>query len=168
MAFIKSGSNVISFAEYQDVLDADQRIFETNEGLTDDVIETTLVRATERILSRIRSSNWWQNYYLSRSGSNINTVADIPAPNANRILDRQNDFTELCVCIALADYILPKVADFGSDDNAENNKMGYYTQRADGLFNELIKAGDWYDFDGAGTVTSSEKSPGIINLKRVR
>ena len=168
MAFIKSGSNVISFAEYQDVLDADQRIFETNEGLTDDVIEATLVRATERILSRIRSSNWWQDYYLSRSNLSINSVADIPAPNANRILDRQSDFTELCVNLALADYILPKVADFGSEDNAENNKMGYYTQRSDALFTELIKAGDWYDFDGTGAVTSAEKSPGIINLKRVR
>ena len=168
MAFIKSGSNVISFAEYQDVLDADQRIFETNEGLTDDVIEATLVRATERILSRIRSSNWWQDYYLSRSNLSINTVADIPAPNANRILDRQNDFTELCVALALADYILPKVADFGDADNAENSKMGYYTQRSDKLFNELITAGDWYDFDGTGAVTSAEKSPGIINLKRVR
>ena len=28
--------------------------------------------------------------------------------------------------------------------------------------------GDWYDFDNSGTVTSAERTPGLINLKRVR
>jgi hypothetical protein len=60
------------------------------------------------------------------------------------------------------------VADFGSEDNAERQKMGYYTQKADSLLTELLTAGDWYDFDNDLTVESSEKSPGQINLKRVR
>jgi hypothetical protein len=36
------------------------------------------------------------------------------------------------------------------------------------LLGELITAGDWYDFDGDNTVESSEKSPGQVNLKRIR
>lgn len=168
MAFIKSGNTVISFAEFQDVADADQRVFELNEGLTDDVIENTLIRATERILTKIRATDWWRQYYLNRNTSPINNVADIPAPDANKILDRQNDFTDLCVATAMSEYILPRVADFGAADNAEKNKMGYYAQRAEKIFAELITAGDWYDFEGTGVITSDEKEPGKYNLRRVR
>lgn len=168
MAFIKSGGIVISFAEFQDVVDADQRIFDTNEGLTDDGVESHLVRATERILTRLRASQWWQSYYLNRSNSNISSVADIPALDPNKILARQNDFTDFCVALALSEYILPQVADFGTADNAEMNKMGYYTQRAEKLFGELITVGDWYDFNGTGAISSDEKQPGVYNLRRVR
>ena len=114
MAFIKSGTTVTSFAEYQDVIDADQRLFDANEGLTDDLVEAQLIRATERILSKLRTTSWWQDYYVKRSGANIMTVADIPALNPSKIKDRYNDFTELCVCMALADYVLPNVADLES------------------------------------------------------
>jgi hypothetical protein len=95
-------------------------------------------------------------------------VADIPALDANRILGRQTDFTELCVYIALAEIVLPGVADFSNQDSAERQKMAYYEQRASFLFDELVTAGDWYDFDDDNTIESTEKEPGIINLKRVR
>jgi hypothetical protein len=95
-------------------------------------------------------------------------VADIPAVNANRIKGRVNDFTDLCVYTALAEYILPSIADFGNEDSAERQKMAYYIQRAESLFGELITAGDWYDFDNDNTVESGEKSPGQYNIKRVR
>jgi hypothetical protein len=167
MAFISSGGNVISFAEDQDVFDADLRLFDANEGL-DDGVETSLIRSTERILTRLRASEWWQSYYVSRSTATLSSIADIPALDANRIIDRKNDFTELCVAIAMSEYILPKIADFGAVDNAEKNKMSYYTQRAEKIFAELITAGDWYDFDNSGAITSGEKQPGKYNLKRVR
>lgn len=169
MAFIRRGNTVISFAEFQDVLDADQRVFETNEGLTDDVIETALIRSTERILAKFRSSSWWASYYVNRSsGALLTTVADIPALDIYYIQARLNDFTDLCVATAMSEYILPKIADFGTDDNAERNKMGYYAQRAEKLFGELITAGDWYNFDGVNGINSKEKQPGHYNLKRVR
>lgn len=169
MAFIIENSTVVSFADFQDVVDKDQRLFESNEGLSDDAIEAQLVRATERIMSRLRSSAWWQSYYVNRStATSYRTVADIPALDIDRIKDRQNDFTDLCVYTALAEYILPSIADFGKEDNAERQKMGYYRQKADALFMELISVGDWYDFDDDDTITSSEKDPGQINLKRVR
>jgi hypothetical protein len=169
MAFIKNGNTVISFAEFQDVADADQRLFEVNEGLSDDVVETMLIRSTDRILAKLRASAWWQNYYVSRSsGTAYRTVADIPALDANRIRARQRDFTDLCVYMALSEYILPSIADFSNQDSAERQKMGYYSQRSEQLFGELITAGDWYDFDNDNTVESSEKQPGHYNLKRVR
>lgn len=168
MAFVTENSVVVSFAEYSDVLARDQRLFEANEGLSDDVVEPLLVRATDRILDKLRASNWWQTYWMRRSGQSIVTRADIPALDPNRIEDRQGDFTELCVYLALADYILPMIADFSNQDSAERQKMGYYQTRAEAAYNELIVAGDWYDFDNDGTVESTEKSPGVHNLKRVR
>lgn len=168
MAFVTENNTVISFAEYSDVLARDQRLFEVNEGLSDDVVEPLLVRATERILDKFRATAWWRNYYTSRSNTAFATVADIPPVDPNLIKARYNDFTELCVYEALANYILPLIADFSNEDSAERKKMSYYTQRNDALFGELITAGDWYDFDNSGTVSSSEKEPGVYNLKRVR
>ena len=169
MAFITDSGTVISFAEYQDVYDRDQRLFDSNEGLSDDVVENLLIRATERILTKIRASEWWRDYYRTRDTSTVyRTVADIPAVDVNRIIGRQNDFTDLCVYTALTEFVLPMVADFGNEDNAERNKMGYYSNKSDSLFEELVTAGDWYDFDDDNTVESNEKQPGVYNLRRVR
>lgn len=170
MAFINNGTTVISFAEYHDVVDRDSRLFDTNESLSEDVVEPLLIRATERVLTKLRSSNWWQRYYVRRGddASSFTTTADIPALDPTLIIARQNDFTDLCVYTALTEFILPKIADFGVEDNAERQKMGYYAQKSTALFNELIDAGDWYDFDDSGTIATGEKSPGLTNLKRVR
>lgn len=168
MAFISSGSTVLSFAEYQDVVDRDQRIFEANEGLTIDVVEDQLIRTTERILTEFRASDWWRDYYLSQSTAGISSRADIPAVDATKIVARKNDFTDLCVYKAMSEYILPNIADFGNEDSAERQKMEYYTSRASRLFTELVIAGDWYDFDDDGTVQSSEKLRGVSDLRRVR
>jgi len=169
MAFIIENDTVTSFAEFSDVLERDQRLFDSNEGLTDVVIETALKRATERILVKLSTSDWWRTYYMPRDPDReYRTVADIPAIDVNRIQARQDDFTELCVYIALADYILPQVADFGDDADSDRAKMGYYTNRAEVLFTELVNLGDWYDFDDDSTVTSPEKEPGNLNLKRIR
>ena len=169
MAFVIESGTVTSFAEFQDVVNKDSRLFDANESLSDDIVDAQLIRATERILTKLRSTAWWRSYYVNRDNSiSLTTVADIPALDINRIISRQNDFTDLCVFTALADFILPSIADFGNEDNAERQKMGYYTQKADSLFGELISAGDWYDFDDSGTISSNEKSPGQYNLKRVR
>ena len=168
MAFIIENNTTVSFAEYDDVFQKDQRLFESNEGLTDDIVEDFLIRATERILDKFRSTSWWRDYYRQRSSNSISSVADIPALDADKILGRNNDFTDLCVYTALSEYILPRVADFGNEDNAERQKMGYYQNKGDSLFAELVAAGDWYDFDDDATIASDEKQPGKINLRRVR
>lgn len=98
----------------------------------------------------------------------IQTTADIPALDAGLIQARELDFTDLCCYYALYNYILPHIADFGNEDSAERKKMGYYQQKFDLLFGELISAGDWYNFDNTGAITSEDKQPGIQNLRRVR
>jgi hypothetical protein len=169
MAFIVVNNQVISFADYDDVVARDRRLFDSNEGLSDNLIENLLIRATERILTKIRTSSWWKSYYIARDNVTVfNTVADIPAVDPDKILARQNDFTDLCVYTALSELILPLVADFGNENNSERQKMGYYTGKADSLFAELITAGDWYDFDGDSTIETAEKSPGQVQLKRIR
>ena len=168
MSFIISGNTFRSFAEYQDVLDRDQRLFESNEGLTEEVVEDMLIRASERLLVRIRATTWWRDYQFKRNASLKNDVRLVPPVNALKIITRKSDFTDLCVFLALAEYILPKVADFANQDSAEVQKIKYYQDRSEKLFNELIEAGDWYDFAGDGTVSTSDIEPSRLNLVRVR
>ena len=92
MAFITESGTVTSFAEFQDVVNKDQRLFDSNEGLSDDLVEQQLVRATERILTKLRSSAWWKSYYVVRTTTAITTTADIPALDVNRIIARATDF----------------------------------------------------------------------------
>ena len=177
MAFINPGqTGVISFAEYGDVTDTDQRLFEANEGIADaTMIEDLTTKATNRILQLIRNTNWWKRYYLLE-GSEAQRIAtqtsngyvDAPLPDPDLILNRQADFTDLCVYFTLYEYLLPKVADFSSQDNAEVQKIGVYRTKFDKLFMELIEDGTWYDFDASGTVTKAEKMPTRVNLVRVR
>jgi hypothetical protein len=169
MPFIIENSITTSFAEYQDVLDMDARVFDSNEGLTDEVVESSLTKSTQRILTILRNTDWWKTMYMDQTpGFSPSTVADIPALNPSKIKARQDDFTDLCVMYSLYYYILPKVADFSNQDSAERAKIGFYQSKFEALLQEIITAGDWYDFDGDATVESSEKRPGKYSLKRVR
>lgn len=173
MAFIRLSGNVISFAEYSDFTERDQRFFEVNEGLTDSAVEDLAERATARILQMIRNTEWWRSYYVfQNSGGTFNYSASgtilVPTPNANRILDRQQDFTDLCVFLTFTEYLLPKYADFSTTDTSERQKMGYYDEKFRKRFQELIDTGDWYDFNGTGAITDAEKMPTRTNLQRTR
>lgn len=169
MPFIISNSITTSFAEVSDVLDMDARVFDSNEGLTDGVVEPLLEKSTQRILAIIRNTDWWKTMYMEQTpGFSPSTVADIPAINPSKIKSRYDDFTDLCVMYGLYYYILPKVADFSNQDNAERAKIGFYQAKFEALLQEIVTAGDWYDFDGSGTISSSEKQPGKYSLKRVR
>jgi hypothetical protein len=175
MAFIISGNTVIAFAEYQDVTDTDQRVFEANEGIADEtMVEDLTIKATARILQLIRTTGWWRRYYMTeatdsqRQATNTLSTPDVPLPNPNYILARKADFTDLCVYYTLFEYLYPKIADYSAQDNAEVAKIGVYRTKFDQLFRELIEDGTWYDFDGSGTVTSQEKLPTRTNLVRVR
>jgi len=156
MAFVYIDDQVTSFAEMQDVLDRDQRLFDSNEGLSDYAIEPLLIRATERIITQLQNTEWWQGF---------NSTSSL---DPDLIVLRHNDFTDMCVYLALSDYILPLIADFGNEDSAERKKMGYYKQRSDQLFAEIVNAGDWYDFDGDGNISPNEIKQNTYSLKRVR
>lgn len=173
MAFIQQGTTVYSFAEYADVVAIDQRLFDANEGLTQDRVEETLVRSTERILDVIRNSDWWKSYYISKTPNWSNQVVlgqavGMPALDPNLIRARRNDFTDLCVFYALSQYLYPSVADFGNPDSAERQKIGFYDTKYRDLLKDLLDDGDWYDFDASGTVDKGDKYPMRTNIVRVR
>ena len=174
MAFIISGGNVISFAEYEDVTARDQRVFEANEGLTDVVVEDLLERSTDRIVNLLSASDWWRSYYIRHSGAQYDPLiitsglVSVPKLDPNLIKDRQADFTDLCVYYALATYILPKVADFSREDNSERVKIGFFNEKYRALYQELIDDGSWYDFDNSGIISNTEKMPTRTNIVRVR
>jgi len=169
MAFIATSTTFYSFAEYSDVTEQDSRLFVANEGLTQTVVEELLVKSSARILTQIRATDWWASYFVrqDQGTTTIRTRGDIPSPSGLKIKSRQAEFTELCVYHCLFSYILPRFADFSAEDNDERAKIGFYEQRYDKLFMELIQAGDWYDFSGDGTIDSDEKSPGKVRLRRI-
>jgi hypothetical protein len=164
MAFITQGTNVLSFASYEDAETIDQRLFEENEGLSIDITEDALIRSTERILDILRNTEWYRRLALSQGAS----MLTIPAVSANKIVSRKNDFTDLCVFFALNNYLLPRVADFGNEDNAERVKIDFYLVKFNTLLEELIRNGDWYDYNGNGTVSQDEIHEGTIRYLRVR
>lgn len=164
MAFITQGTTVISFATYDDAVIIDQRVFEENEGLTVDDVEDSLVRSTERILDIISNTDWYRKLALSQGAS----VLTIPRPTGSKIVSRKNDFSDLCVYYSLYNYLLPKVADFGTEDNAERVKIDFYLTKFNGLLEELLRNGDWYDYSGNGSVATDEIYQYPVNYQRVR
>jgi hypothetical protein len=90
---------------------------------------------------------------------------NIPQFNANRIIDRQSDFTDMCVYYVYKEFLLPKIADFGNPDSPELQKITYYDKKFMDLFTELTSMWDWYDADGDGTVEDSER---LIRTKSTR
>jgi len=174
MAFILSGGNVISFAEYTDVTSIDQRVFEANEGLTDVIVEDILMRSTQRIVSILTASDWWRAYYVRQSAGTYDPLLftsgliNVPSIDPNKIKARSDDFTDLCVYYALANYILPKIADFSKEDNAERVKIGFFNEKFRSLYQELIDDGSWYDYSGNGTISNTEKFPQRSNVVRIR
>lgn len=181
MAFLTDGGgNVISFAEYTDVVQKDQRIFEANNikipaesGFVDvtDFVEDMLKKSTQRILLKIKASSWWQqyNYYVG------NTFDQNNRPNVNpslidpgNALGRRQQFTDMCVYYCFAQYLFPLIAEFGNEDSPEVAKITYYDAKFNDIFNELIAIADWYDADGDGTVEDSEKAVTLQRTRRTR
>jgi hypothetical protein len=171
--WIYDATGAIAFADYDAVAMTDQRVFEANEGLTTAIVDDITIRATERILYQFGSSDWWRTYYLrmtspSASANTSLGLLPIPNPDANKILARTADFTDLCVYYALSYYIYPKIADFSNQDNAERVKIGFFNEKYRSLFQELIDDGSWYDFDNNAVIKDNEKMPVRSNVIRVR
>lgn len=155
MTFIYDNNNVVSFAEFEDILDADSRLFAENEGLSDSIIYPYLVKSTERIINKIQMTDWWKSLKLSVFDPNL-------------IIAKQDYFTDLTVYYAFAEFILPYIADFGNQDTAEFQKMQYYQNKFNQLFDELLTSADWYDIDENNTIDPTEVIPSVFNRRRVR
>jgi hypothetical protein len=173
--WILSGGNVISFADAADVRNIDQRVFEANEGLTDTLVEDILIRSTTRLIQNFGNTDWWRAFYVRMNGGTYDPIVynslgliPIPDPDPNKILNRQADFSDLCVFYALSYYLYPKIADFSNQDNAERVKIGFMNEKYRSLFQELIDDGSWYDWNNNGVVTNNEKLVSRTNIIRAR
>ena len=73
--------------------ETDSRLFVANEALTEDVVTDLLVRSSAKILSNIRSTNWWRSYFViqDKGATTITTVADIPSPSGLKIKARRDE-----------------------------------------------------------------------------
>lgn len=168
MAFYISGTRFISFATYDDVVIRDSRLFESNEILTEAITDDLLQTASQRILTRLKNTDWWKEYNFRRNASLNYDLRQVPAINPLYIIGLEQDFKDLNVYLCLSEYLLPKVADFGNPQSAEVEKIKYYRERYDDLLKVIIEDGSWYDYSGDGNITISEKQPTRTNLVRVR
>ena len=173
MAFLILNNQVVAYADFEDILDADQRLFEANEVLFDnapgnpgdlnDYLDDLSIKTFSRINQKIRSSEAWRQYLLN-TGQTYDEM-NIPQFDANKIIDRKQDFIDMSVYYVFKEFLLPKIADFGNPESPELQKMQYYDKKFNDLFTELLSMWDWYDADGDGTVESSEK---LIRPQRYR
>mgnify|MGYP003642802412 FL=1 len=178
MAFVtNAGNNVIAYCDASDIKDKDQRVFESNEinfadapttpTSLDEYLDDLSIKAFARINEKIRASAKWRSYlgYTNNSALTGNTI---PGINADRIVGRKSDITDLATYYVLKEYLLPKVADFGDELNSEVQKITYYASKFDDLFNELMDMMDWYDADGANGVDESDKMISFRSNRRSR
>jgi hypothetical protein len=179
MAFVTNQSgNVISFADSFDCKDIDQRFFEANEvnytdaaspafGSLDEYIDVLCEKSTDRILFKLKASNWWRNYN-GHVGNTVTNLDNLPDVNPDNIKSRQQDFTDMCVYYTLKEYLVPKIADFSSEESQDVAKIKYYEQKFQDMFDELTAIADWYDYDGDGTIESGEKMTSYRMTRRTR
>jgi len=177
MAFVTNiDGNVIAYCDAADIRDKDQRIFESNEinfadapttpTTLDEYLDDLSIKAFARINEKIRASAKWRSY-LGFTNNSALTGNTIPPINANRIVARQSDVTDLATYYVLKEYLLPKVADFGDDLNDEVQKIAYYSSKFEDLFNELLDMMDWYDAAGDG-LDEADKMVSFRTNRRTR
>ncbi len=181
MAFLTNlTGNVVSFAEFTDVVQKDQRIFESNNlkipaesgfASTEDYVEDMLQKSTNRILLKMKTSAWWSTY--NNYTGNTFEFNNLPNVNPDRIdpgnaLGRRQQFTDMCVYYCFKEYIMPLYAEFGNDESPELAKITYYDAKFNDIFQELLSVADWYDADGDGTVETDEKLTTFARTRRSR
>jgi hypothetical protein len=107
MAFITVDGSVVSYAEYTDLVQKDQRVLEANElkvpeesGFADvtEFVEDMLQKSTDRINVKIKASSWWFGYQ-GYVGSSVSNPALLPDFNPDRIKTRKQDFTDIVYTI---------------------------------------------------------------------
>ena len=181
MSFVTDiNGNVISFGEYTDIVQKDQRLLEANElripaesGFANvtDFVEDMMIESTQRILLKMKASTWWQAYnnYVGNSVTSLSALPNVNPTNIDpgNALGRRQQFTDMCVYYTLKEYLIPLIAQF-EDESADIAKLEYYDRKFNDLFKELLAMADWYDFDSDGTVEANEKAYSYQTVRRTR
>ena len=164
--FVYSGATFLRFATFAELQARDTRVFEANEDLTQAEIENFLNKASQRILTQIRNTSWWADYQRRLAG-----IVDpnlLPVVDPDYILARTQEFKDLNVYFALHEYTYPSIADFGNPESAEIAKIKFYKDSYNVLFDEVIEAGDFYDFSENATIETADKLATFVNRVRTR
>ena len=168
MAFNYADSEFVSFAVYADVVQRDARLFEANEVLNESYVNQLLAKSSQRLLSKIKADDWWRAYQFERNPSLNGDARLVPNVNPDNIDARHEEFIALNIAHCLTEYILPAVADFGNETSAEVQKIKHWKEAFDDGYRELLEAGDWYDFNADGVISTNEMKVGRANLVRIR
>lgn len=166
MAYNIVGGVFQSFAVYSEVTARDSRFFESNEGFTELQVNDLLAQASQRILSKLKNTDWWKEYQFSRDSTLERDLRLLPDVDPLKMDGRQQDWKDLNIYFAMSEYLLPRAADWSNE--ADVVKINFYKDQFTALFKELIEDGRWYDYDNSGTIEKTEKSPSRVNLVRVR
>lgn len=164
--FVYSGATFLRFATFAELQARDTRVFEANEDLSQAEIENFLNKASQRILTQIRNTGWWAEYQRRLGG-----IVDpnlLPAVDPDYILARTQEFKDLNIYLALNEYTYPSIADFGNPESAEIAKIKFYKDSYNVLFDEIIQAGDFYDFTENATIELADKQASRVNRTRTR
>jgi hypothetical protein len=116
----------------------------------------------------LKNTDWWRQYQFDRDTSLKHDLRLVPNVNPDNIKAKEQEFKDLNIYFAMAEYLLPRVADFGNETSAEVIKIQFYRDAYNNLFKEVVESGDWYDFDSDGSVETTEKSPTFTNRVRTR
>ena len=173
MAFQKdASSNILAFAEAEDIRNLDQRLFETNEisfadsgtaaTTQNEYLDILCQRATDRIVTRMQASPEWSAYASAKS---ISSTSILPAVNKNLIIGNLQDWTDMCSSYVMKEMLLPKVDDFGNPESSEVNKINFYETKFNELFNEKLSVIVWYDANADASITSSDE---MVNFRKNR
>jgi len=168
MSFNYNETTFISFAVTSEVALRDQRLFEVNEGLTTELVDQLLAQASQRILTQLRNTDWWKNYQFGLNSSLNYDMRLLPSVDPDNIKVREQEFKDLNIYFALAEFIYPRIADFGNPDDSGMTKIKFYSDQYTKLFKEVVESGDWYDYDSDGSVETAEREPAKLRLVRVR
>lgn len=155
MAFVYNNNQIESFAEYQDVLETDSRLFGTNEGLSESSLYPFLIKSTDRIINKIKMSRWYENAKLTSFDPLL-------------IISKQQYFTDMTVYHSLYEFILPYIADFGNQDTEEFQKIQYYKGKFEQLLDDMLTASDWYDINQNNVIDVVDVKSVPYNRRRVR
>lgn len=166
MAFNIVSGNFVSFAVYSEVAARDQRFFETNEGIDSQTVNSLLEQASDRILAKLKATDWWSEYQFRRNAGLANDLRMLPDVDPLLIKGREQDWKDLNIYFVMAEYLLPRAADWSNE--ADVAKINFYKDQFAALFKELIEDGRWYDYNADGVVEVNERQPSRINLVRVR
>ena len=122
-------------------------------GITD--FGDQLQFAENDVLRRIREE-WWEKYRHTVRYKDITKITTVEM-TSSKLTNSQWTFA---VCyMALWKYVFPQLTKWREEEDAFFKQIGWYKDRYEQEFQDILRDGVEYDEDSGGTVADSEKEP---------